>query len=65
MQEVQFFTEQILLDAQSITAEERYRKMTIEQPNLLLQLPLKHVASYLGVAPQSLSRIRARLTGIS
>ena len=59
--EVQYFTEEILLEAQSHTAEERYHKLLIERPGLLLQLSQKHVASYLGIAPQSLSRIRARV----
>ncbi len=61
VQEVQFYTEQVLLDAQSMTAEERYRKMLVEQSNLLLNVPQKYIASYLGIAPQSLSRIRTRL----
>ena len=65
VQEVQYFTEQILLDAQALTAEERYKKMLIEQPNLVLQLSQKHIASYLGIAPQSLSRIRARVAADS
>lgn len=59
-QEVQFFTEQILEEIQNYTAEERYCKM-IDQGDLLLQkVPLKHLATYLGIAPQSLSRIRKK-----
>ena len=29
------------------------------RPDLILRLPLKHIASYLQITPQSLSRIRA------
>lgn len=60
VQEVQFYTEQILEEFQSQTAEERYFTM-MEEGNILLEkVPLKHLASYLGIAPQSLSRIRKK-----
>ena len=60
IQEVQYFTEQILEESQSYTAEERYIKMTEAQSSLLNNVPLKDIASYLGIAPQSLSRIRKK-----
>ncbi|MEL6941316.1 MAG: Crp/Fnr family transcriptional regulator [Bacteroidota bacterium] len=60
VQEVQFYTEQILEEIQSQTAEERYFKMIEEGDILLEKVPLKHLASYLGIAPQSLSRIRKK-----
>lgn len=44
------------------TAEERYRNLFTEQPHLLQQVPLKYIASYIGVTPQALSRIRRRIT---
>ncbi|WP_298545701.1 cyclic nucleotide-binding domain-containing protein [uncultured Aquimarina sp.] len=61
-QEVQFFTEEILEELQTETAENRYRKLLKNQPELLQRIPLKHLASFFGVAPQSLSRIRKKLT---
>lgn len=42
------------------TAEERYRQLMEEQPNILKRVPLKHIASFLGITQVSLSRIRAK-----
>jgi len=41
----------------SNTAEENYRELLQEQPELINQIPQKYLASYLGITPQSLSRI--------
>ncbi len=43
------------------TAEERYVKLFDEQPHLIRQIPLKYIASYIGITPQALSRIRKRI----
>ena len=40
------------------SAEERYKALLHEAPNVLMRVPLKHVASYLGITQVSLSRIR-------
>lgn len=32
-----------------------------ERPKLLLEIPLKYIASYIGVTPQALNRIRKRI----
>lgn len=42
------------------TAEERYLNLFTEQPDLLQKIPLKYIASYIGITPQALSRIRKR-----
>lgn len=47
-------------DFQFLKAEERYAKMLAETPALLQRVPQYYVASYLGIAPQSLSRIRKK-----
>lgn len=60
-QEVQFFTEVILEDLQNKTAEDRYREMLKTGSSFLQKVPLKHLASFLGIAPQSLSRIRKKI----
>jgi len=42
--------------------EERYKHLLETRPDLLQRIPQYHLASYLGVKPESLSRIRKRLT---
>ncbi|MBE0648856.1 MAG: Crp/Fnr family transcriptional regulator [Bacteroidales bacterium] len=44
------------------TAEENYRELQKEQPDLIQRIPQKYLASYLGITPQSLSRIRRQLS---
>lgn len=43
------------------TAKERYERLTATYPRLAQCVPQYMVASYLGITPESLSRIRARL----
>ncbi len=43
------------------TAEERYKSLLKEAPDVIKRVPLKFIASYLGITPVSLSRIRARM----
>jgi CRP/FNR family transcriptional regulator, anaerobic regulatory protein len=45
-------------DMATLTAEQRYLKLMKEKPNTALNVPLKYIASYLGIKPESLSRIR-------
>jgi CRP-like cAMP-binding protein len=40
------------------TAEERYAILAAKYPNIYQRVAQKHIASYLGITPQSLSRIR-------
>ena len=42
-------------------ATTRYTKFLARHPQIVARVPLRHVASYLGIAPQSLSRIRQQL----
>ncbi|MFA0963668.1 Crp/Fnr family transcriptional regulator [Roseivirga sp. BDSF3-8] len=50
-----------LEDLQFSTAEERYRSLLEKSPEVVQTIPLKHVASYLGITQVSLSRIRSSL----
>lgn len=61
IQEVQFYTEEILQEIQTKTAEQRYVKMLTQEGDFVQRIPLKYLASYLGIAPQSLSRIRKKI----
>jgi CRP-like cAMP-binding protein len=45
-------------DLLSLTATERYEKLLHLNPHYVQQIPLKYLASYLNVTPESLSRIR-------
>ncbi len=44
------------------TAEERYLELFSQRPRLLQEVPLKYIASYIGITPQALSRIRNRIS---
>ena len=44
------------------SAEERYYSLFTHQPQLIKEIPLKYIASYIGITPQALSRIRARIS---
>ncbi len=44
------------------TAEERYLSLFKKRPNVIKEIPLKYIASYIGITPQALSRIRKRIS---
>ncbi|MFC4871679.1 Crp/Fnr family transcriptional regulator [Negadavirga shengliensis] len=50
-------------ELQVLRAEERYAKFAKENPEFIQRVPQYHIASYLGIAPQSLSRIRKNFKG--
>lgn len=43
-------------------AEQRYRKLISSYPEILHNVPVQYIASFLGMKPESLSRIRKKLT---
>jgi CRP-like cAMP-binding protein len=55
-------TNQRISDSLSASAEERYLKFIKTYPQLFEQVTQNQIASYLGITPQSLSRIRKELT---
>ncbi len=44
------------------TAEERYLNLFKDRPEVIKEIPLKYISSYIGVTPQALSRIRKRIS---
>ncbi|WP_130736238.1 Crp/Fnr family transcriptional regulator [Flavobacterium sp. J27] len=49
-----------LISFQTMDSETRYLKM-IQKSDIINRVPLKHLASYLGITPNSLSRIRKNI----
>jgi len=47
-------------DVLFLSAEERYNLFMKEHADLLNRIPLRHIASYLGITQETLSRLRAR-----
>jgi CRP/FNR family transcriptional regulator, anaerobic regulatory protein len=45
-------------DLSNLTAEDRYQKFLKEKPSIIRNVPLRHIASYLGVTQRHLSRLR-------
>jgi len=61
LNEIQEFSESFYLEIRTMTAEERYIKLINNYPDELIQkIPLKHLSTFLGVAPPSLSRIKKK-----
>lgn len=52
-----------LSENMSLSAEERYLSFINRYPQFEQRLSLKQIASYLGITPESLSRIRRQLAG--
>ncbi len=50
-----------LSKAKSATPEEKYLDLIAKQPQIFQRVPLHYIASYLGIEPESLSRIRKRI----
>ena len=45
-----------------LSPEEKYELLLASKPELLQKFPLKHIASYLGMTPETLSRIRKKIS---
>lgn len=45
----------------TLTAEQRYQKLIDNYPQILYNVPLQYIASFLGMNPKSLSRIRKEM----
>lgn len=56
------YNEERSKDMITLSAEQRYLKLLDKQPEIVRNVPLKYISSYLGIEPQSLSRIRKKIT---
>lgn len=50
-------------NALGLTAEEKYRRLIEQNPEFMNRVPLNLVASYLGMSPETLSRVRSNFGG--
>ena len=46
----------------SLGLEERYKELTSNYPNIIQRLPQHMIASYMGLTPETLSRVRKRIS---
>lgn len=56
------YNEERTRDMILFSAEERYLKLMRSYPDILQNVPLQYIASYIGIKPESLSRIRRQIT---
>ena len=63
-QETNYMLKKRLGEATIETPEEKYNRFLKEEPQLLLRLPLYQIASYLGITPETLSRVRKKIGNI-
>lgn len=50
--------EERIIDQLSLTAQDKYAKLLQKHPDIILNVPVKYIASFIGIQPESLSRIR-------
>ncbi|MCZ4221931.1 Crp/Fnr family transcriptional regulator [Pedobacter rhodius] len=55
-----FFYQQLFLSRIKDNPEKRYKELLKQHPEILKRVPQHYIASYLGITPVSLSRIRNR-----
>jgi CRP-like cAMP-binding protein len=53
--------EERLFELNTLNASKRYKKLLINQPHIIQQVPLTFIASYLSISLETLSRIRAKM----
>jgi CRP-like cAMP-binding protein len=54
--------EKRLTSISSLTLEERYKDLTANYPDIIQRLPQHMIASYMGLTPETLSRVRKRIS---
>ena len=61
MQNRQSVSQRRIINSMSATSEERYLEFVRTYPSLVQRIPQHMIASYLGITPESLSRIRKQM----
>lgn len=51
-------------DLLSLKPEDRYEKLQRMRPDIIQTVPQKYIARFLGISPESLSRIRGRIVSV-
>jgi len=54
--------EKRLTSISSLTLEERYKDLTANYPDIIQRVPQHMIASYMGLTPETLSRVRKRIS---
>ncbi|WP_195597074.1 Crp/Fnr family transcriptional regulator [Bacteroides cellulosilyticus] len=49
-----------IFEMQTMSAEERYKRLLKEDPEIIKRAPLSHIASFLGISQETLSRVRRK-----
>lgn len=52
---------EIAMSLSSDKPEERFQNLLLKQPDLFQRIPQKYIANFLGISPESLSRIQKRI----
>ena len=60
-EEVAHRATEIAMSLSSDKPEERFQNLLKKQPDLFQRVPQKYIANFLGISPESLSRIRSRI----
>jgi len=65
MEEELMIYQEVISSFITLSPEERYMQLQKKQPELIQRIPQHYLATYLGVKPESLSRIRKRIASSS
>ena len=60
-QDTNYMLKKRLAEATVETPKEKYLRFIKEEPGLLQRIPLYHIAAYLAMTPETLSRIRKEI----
>lgn len=56
-----FLIDDYRIDLLTLSPEERYQKLLVNEPNLIQQVPLHYLSSFLGISSRHMSRIRSQI----